>query len=74
MELDKILTLIQEVSNSTLTEFILEEGNMHLELRKGTENVEETAQEELKKNQENESNVKVQMFEIESEKEEGEKK
>lgn len=34
MELDKVITLIQAVSDSALTGFILEEGNLHLELQK----------------------------------------
>lgn len=34
MELDKIITLINTVSNSALTGLVLDEGNLHLELQK----------------------------------------
>ena len=34
MELEKVIALIQAVSDSALTGFILEEGNLHLELQK----------------------------------------
>jgi len=34
MELDKIIALINAVSDSTLTNFVLDEGNLHLELQK----------------------------------------
>lgn len=34
MELDKVIALIQAVSDSSLTGFVLDEGNLHLELQK----------------------------------------
>ncbi len=34
MELEKVITLIQAVSDSALTGLILDEGNLHLELQK----------------------------------------
>lgn len=34
MELDKMIALIQAVSDSSLTGFVMDEGNLHLELQK----------------------------------------